>query len=45
MDYERPPQSGETLIYAAMSRFRARRLARSWDTSNGFLLGDWVKRG
>ena len=28
-DYERLPETGETLIYAAMSRLMARRLARS----------------
>jgi putative transposase len=28
-DYERLPETGETFIYAAMSRLMARRLARS----------------
>ena len=28
-DYERLPETGETLIYAAMSRLMARRLVRS----------------
>jgi putative transposase len=38
-DYELLPESGEALIYVAMSRLMARRLARSRGFSDGFLEG------
>jgi hypothetical protein len=38
-DYGLLPESGEALIYVAMSRLMARRLARSRGISDGFLEG------
>jgi putative transposase len=36
-DYERLAETGETLVYVAMSRLMVRRLARRWDFSDSFL--------